>query len=141
MTPWPAVVPLPYSLVWFEPAVAHVHLFVSWLGLTPGLLVAFGVPEQPANFEPADTPAPADTETDPDAELVLEACSWLLSWSWLFAETEADADPDAESVVEACSWLLPWSWLFAETDAESDCDAELLDWAPPAAPSSLLPLP
>ena len=109
MTPWPAVVPLPYSFVWFEPAAAHVHLSVSWLGFTPGLLEVFGVPEQFANFEPADAPALADTEAEPDAEVLLEPCS----------------SP------------LPWSWVFADTDP----DAELLDWAPTAACSSLLPLP
>jgi hypothetical protein len=100
MTPWPAVVPLPYSFVSFEPAAAHVHLSVSLLGFTPGLLELFGVPEQFANFELPDTPAPADAE--------------------------ADVDPDAELVLEACSSLLPWSWLFVDTDAEP----ESLEWAP-----------
>lgn len=111
ITPWPAVEPLPYSFVWFEPAAAHVHLFVSLLGLTPGLPVVFGVPEQLSNFEPpgvifvvadADAPALADTEADWDAALfdweLLEACSSLLPWSSLFADTDAevDADPDAD---------------------------------------------
>jgi hypothetical protein len=45
-------VPLPYSFVLFESAVAHVHCFVSLLGLTPGLVVVFVVPEQLSNFDP-----------------------------------------------------------------------------------------
>src|SRR5437867_13062055 len=52
ITPWPAVVPLPYIFVWFDPAEAHVHLFVSLSGLTPGLLEVFGVPLQPLNLSP-----------------------------------------------------------------------------------------
>ena len=39
---WPAVLPLPYSFVWFEPAVAFVHLLVEFEGLTPGFVVVFG---------------------------------------------------------------------------------------------------
>jgi hypothetical protein len=31
----PAVLPLPYSFVFAEPADAHVHFFVSLLGFTP----------------------------------------------------------------------------------------------------------
>jgi hypothetical protein len=76
-TPWPAVVPLPYSFVWFEPAVAHVHLSVSLLGFTPGLPVVFGVPEQLSNFVPpgvifvvaeADEPVSADADADADVD-------------------------------------------------------------------------
>jgi hypothetical protein len=75
-------VPLPYSFVWFEPAVAHVHLSVSLLGLTPGLPVVFGVPEQLSNFEPpgvvfvvaeADSLVFADAEADADAEVAADA--------------------------------------------------------------------
>jgi len=35
MAIWPAVLPLPYSFVSADPAVAHVHFFVSLLGFTP----------------------------------------------------------------------------------------------------------
>ncbi|HEY3921124.1 MAG TPA: hypothetical protein VGL76_03325 [Gaiellaceae bacterium] len=48
----PAVLPLPYSLVWFELAGAHVHLLVELLGLTPELVVLFAGAEQPLNLPP-----------------------------------------------------------------------------------------
>ena len=48
----PAVWPLPYSLVRFEPAGAQVHLVVSLLGFTPGSLVVLAGAEQPLNLPP-----------------------------------------------------------------------------------------
>jgi len=98
MTPWPAVVPLPYSLVWFESAVAHVHCFVSLLGLTPGLVVVFVVPEQLSNFDP------------PRVILVCESADGLLVEVAALSCAVADAfalGPAAEllplPLVEACA--------------------------------------
>ena len=88
---------MPYSLVWFESAVAHVQCFVSLLGLTPGLVVVFVVPEQLSNFDP------------PGVILVCESADGLLVEVAALACSVADAfalGPAAEllplSLVEAC---------------------------------------
>ena len=103
MTPWPAVVPFPYSFVWFEPAVAHVHWSVSLDGLTPGLPEVFGVPLQLSNFDPPgvifvaglfEPLALDETLALDDAFVWLEACSSLFvleACSSLFAEAELPA--------------------------------------------------
>ena len=126
MTPWPAVVWLPYSFVWFEPAEAHVHLFVSWLGLTPTLPDEFGVPEQLSNFEPpgvifvvedADALAPAPAFV---CEL-LEACSSLLPWPRTLTP------PFTLALPFSLALPLAWSSLSAETDADVDSVAEAED--------------
>jgi hypothetical protein len=100
-------------------------LFVSLLGLTPGLPVVFGVPEQLSNFEPpgvifvvadADAPVFADTEAEADWDAalfdgeLLEACSSLLprlfavsllfTLSSLFADADADVDAEVDADVE-----------------------------------------
>jgi hypothetical protein len=74
-------------------------LFVSLLGLTPGLPVVFGVPVQLSNFEP-----PGVIFVVADADAPVFAAAAVFDW--------------------ACSSLLPWSSLFADTDAEVDADVE-----------------
>jgi hypothetical protein len=100
MTPWPAVVPLPYSLVWFEPAVAHVHLSVSLEGLTPGLPEVLGVPLQLSNFEP---PGVCFVCESFEALVFDAAVVWLEACSSLFAEAELPAA--ASSAFFACPLL------------------------------------
>lgn len=135
---------MPYSFVWFEPAVAQVQWRVSLLGFTPGLPEVFGVPEQLSNFEPPGVSfvfADADALVLADADAaafalvceLLEACSSLLPWTlplpWssLPADTEADVedevvadvDCDAEIDDDSSDFFWAWPWSSAETETEA----------------------
>jgi hypothetical protein len=70
---WPAVLPLPYSFVFAEPAVSHVHFFVSLLGLTP-------VPSDWAEelVQPFHLPACCDVEADDCVEALVPLLTLLL---------------------------------------------------------------
>ena len=69
---------MPYSLVWFEPAWAQVHLLVELLGFTPGLPVAFVGAEQPLNLPP-----PLLVEGFELALMLEDVLPWLAPWDTL----------------------------------------------------------
>src|SRR5262249_46801674 len=119
MTPWPAVVPLPYSFVWFEPAEAHVHLFVSWLGLAPALPDVFWVPEQLSNFEPPGVIFVVE-DADALAPALAFVCELVEAWSSLLPWPRALTLPMTLAPPFCFALPLAWSSLPDETDAEVD---------------------
>jgi hypothetical protein len=143
---------LPYSLVWFESAVAHVQCFVSVLGLTPGLVVVLVVPEQLSNFEPPGVSFVcesaeglfAEEAAALDCELfeLFEPfeLAWVCSAAFACACACAEAfalGPADELVVELSSAFLACPWFSAEAEAEAVTLAEVRFAWPGGVPCGL----
>jgi hypothetical protein len=81
MAIWPAVLPLPYSFVFLEPAVSHVHFFVSLLGFTP-------VPSDWAEelVQPVHLLEGCGVEADTEALVLLLALTLVLALAPLLFE-------------------------------------------------------
>ena len=102
---------MPYILVWFEPADAHVHLSVSLAGFTPGVDDVLGVPVHPLNLSP------------PGVCFVCESADGLL-----LEEAEEDDCAFACAVADAFAFgpaadssaFFAWPLFSVEVEAEAE---------------------
>ena len=108
---------MPYILVWFEPADAHVHLSVPLAGFTPGLVDVLGVPVHPLNLSPPGVCFVCESA----AGLLLEEAEeddCVFACAAAFACAVADAfafGPAADS-----SAFFAWPLFSVEVEAEAE---------------------